>query len=236
MKRFIASTNHAIAGIIHAFKTETNMRIHFCCALLAIGAGILTYITRFEMMMLCLTITFVIVAELFNTAIEAVVDMITQQYHELARIAKNVAAGGVLMAALNSLIIGYLVFYRKLRNYSFMPQNSVLNLTPHNAFLCLIVVGILVVIVKSYSTKKKGTYFQGGMPSGHTALAFSLFVSIAILGKDTTITAFSCILALIVAESRIETNVHTIIEVIVGALMGMFITVILFSVSNLLAV
>ena len=75
MMRFIGSTNHAIAGIVHAFKNEGNMRIHFICALLAVGAGILTYVTRFEMMMLSITITFVIVAELFNTAIEAVVNM-----------------------------------------------------------------------------------------------------------------------------------------------------------------
>ena len=234
MKRFIGSTNHAIAGIVHAFKNEGNMRIHFICALLAVGAGILTYVTRFEMMMLSITITFVIVAELFNTAIEAVVDMITKQYHEYARIAKNVGAGAVLMAALNSLVVGYLIFYRKLQNYTFIPQESFINLPAHTTFLCLIVVGILVIILKSYSTKKKGTYFQGGMPSGHTALAFSLFMSIALLGKDAVVTTFSCILAMLVAESRIETNVHTVTKVLVGALMGMLITVVLFELSSLL--
>ena len=236
MKRFIGSTNHAIAGIVHAFRNEGNMRIHFVCALLAIGAGILTYVTRFEMMMLSVTITFVIVAELVNTAIEAVVDLITQQYHELARVAKNVAAGAVLMSALNALVVGYLVFYRKIRNYDFVPREYFLNLPAHTTFLCLVVVGILVIIFKSYSTKKKGTYFQGGMPSGHTALAFSMFMSIALLGKDTTVTVFSCIMAMLVAESRIETNIHTVSEVCIGALMGMLVTLILFEISNLLLI
>lgn len=236
MKRFIGSTNHAIAGIVHAFKNEGNMRIHFVCALLAIAAGVLTYVTRFEMMMLSVTITFVIVAELFNTAIEAVVDMITQQFHELARVAKNVAAGAVLMAAANSLVVGYLVFYRKIVNYSFVPKESFINLPAHTTFLSLIVVGILVIVFKSVSTKKKGTYFQGGMPSGHTALAFSMFMAIALLGKDTVVTTFSCIMAMLVAESRIETNIHTLSEVCVGALMGMLITVILFELSNLLLI
>lgn len=212
------------------------MRIHFVCALLAIAAGVLTYVTRFEMMMLSVTITFVIVAELFNTAIEAVVDMITQQFHELARVAKNVAAGAVLMAAANSLVVGYLVFYRKIVNYSFVPKESFINLPAHTTFLSLIVVGILVIVFKSVSTKKKGTYFQGGMPSGHTALAFSMFMAIALLGKDTVVTTFSCIMAMLVAESRIETNIHTLSEVCVGALMGMLITVILFELSNLLLI
>lgn len=72
------------------------------------------------------------------------------------------------------------------------------------------------------------------MPSGHTALAFSLFMSIALLGKDAVVTTFSCILAMLVAESRIETNVHTVTEVLVGALMGMLITVVLFELSSLL--
>lgn len=72
------------------------------------------------------------------------------------------------------------------------------------------------------------------MPSGHTALAFSLFTSIALVGRDPVVTSFSAIMAVIVAESRLETNVHTFKEVAFGALLGILITVILFQLANLL--
>ena len=61
-------------------------------------------------------------------------------------------------------------------------------------------------------------------------------MSIALLGKDTTVTVFSCIMAMLVAESRIETNIHTVSEVCIGALMGMLVTLILFEISNLLLI
>lgn len=235
--RFITSTNHAFAGIVHAFRTEHNMRIHAVMAVLAVLAGVLTYVTRFEMIALCITITFVFLAEMLNTAVEAVVDLVTnKKYHELARVAKNVAAGAVLIAALNSLVVGYLIFYRKLQNYAFVAADTILNLPAHITFASLLVVGLAVIALKARSIKWRGTYVQGGMPSGHTALAFSLFTAMAIVGRDAVTTSFSAIMAVIVAESRLETNVHTFSEVAVGAAIGIFLTVILFEISSMLVV
>lgn len=232
--KFINSVNHAFAGIVHAFRTEGNMRFHIIAAILTVIAAVLTYSTRYEMIALSITITFVFFAEMINTAVEAVVDLVTEKYHELAKIAKNVAAGAVLIAALNALVVGYLVFYRKLNNFSFTPSVNLLNLPAHLTFASLVVVGLLVIIIKARSTKRRGSYIHGGMPSGHTALAFSLFAAMAILSRDVVVTSFSLIMAMIVAESRLETNVHTFTEVAVGALLGLLITVILFQVSNLL--
>lgn len=234
MKRFINSVNHAFEGIVHTFKSEGNMRIHFVLALLTILAAVLTYSTRFEMIALSITIAFVIFAEMINTAIEAVVDLVTDKYHEMAKIAKNVAAGAVLITALNALVVGYLVFYRKINAYAFVSLNYVTNLPAHLTFAALVVVGLVVIIIKAKSTKKRGSYIHGGMPSGHTALAFSLFTAMSLVGKDPIITMFSVIMALIVAESRMETNVHTFSEVVVGALLGILITVILFQISKIL--
>lgn len=234
MKRFINSVNHAFEGIVHAFKSEGNMRIHIVVALLVIIAAVLTYSTRFEMIALSITIAFVLFAEMLNTAVEAVVDLVTDQYHEMAKIAKNVAAGAVLIAALNSLVVGYLVFYRKIDAYPFVSLSYMTNLPAHVTFAALVAVGLLVIIIKAKSVKKRGSYIHGGMPSGHTALAFSLFTAMSFVGKDPIIMMFSLIMALIVAESRMETNVHTFTEVAVGALLGIVITVILFQISSLL--
>ncbi len=235
MKRFITSVNHALAGIVHAFKTQKNMRIHAIVAILTITAALLTYITRFEMMVLALTITFVFFTEMINTAIESVVDLVTDKYHEMAKIAKNVAAGAVLLAAVNAVVVGYLVFYRKLDGFSFVSLSYLTKLPSHIMFSALVVVALVVIMLKARSQKKRGgTYVQGGMPSGHTALAFSLFTSIALIGRDGATTAFALIMAIIVAESRFETNVHTLTEVTVGALLGVLITVIIYSAAQLL--
>ena len=234
MKRFINSVNHAFEGIILAFKSQGNMRIHVVVALLTVLAAILTYSTRFEMIALSITITFVFLAEMLNTAVEAVVDLVTNQYHELAKVAKNVAAGAVLIAALNALVVGYLIFYRKINNYSFVSLDYMVHLPAHLTFGCLVVVGLVVIILKARSVKKRGSYIHGGMPSGHTALAFSLFAAMSLVGKDPVVTSFSAILALIVAESRLETNIHNFTEVAVGALLGILLTVIIFQISNML--
>ena len=235
MKRFIKSTNHALAGLVHAFKSEGNMRIHFVAAIFAVVAGVLTSITRFEMMALCITISFVIFAELMNTAVEAIVDLITSKFNENAKIAKNVAAGAVLIAALNALVVGYLIFYRKIKTYTFIARSAIVNAPMHITFACIAVVALIVIALKAYTMKRrKGTYVQGGMPSGHSALAFSICTAIAIMSGDIVVSTFAVVLALIVAESRLETNVHTFTEVIVGALIGVFSTVILFEISELI--
>ncbi len=235
MKRFISSVNHALAGIVHAFKSEKNMRIHAIVAILTIIAALLTYITRFEMMVLALTITFVFFTEMINTAIESVVDLVTDRYHEMAKVAKNVAAGAVLLAAVNAVVIGYLIFYRKISDFSFVSLSYLTKLPSHITFSALLIVGLTVILIKARSQKKRGgTYVQGGMPSGHTALAFSLFASIALIGRDEVTTSFSFIMAVIVAESRLETNVHTLTEVAVGAFLGVLITVIIYSAAQLL--
>lgn len=232
--KFINSFNHAFDGVVHTFRTQRNMKIHFITAVLVIIAALVTYITRFEMIALSISITFVFFAEMVNTAVEATVDLVTKKYHPLAKIAKNVAAGAVLMAALNALVVGYLIFYRKLYNFSVVSLDYLTNLPAHITFVAVFLVCIVVIAIKAKSMKKsRGTYLQGGMPSGHTALAFSLFTSIAITSRDPVATSFSGIMAIIVAESRLETKVHTFTEVAVGALIGILVTIIIFQVSQM---
>ena len=102
---------YAISGILYAFKTQRNIKIHFMVAILIIIISFLLKLNTIELLIVFLTIAMVLTAEMINTAIEAVVDMFTQEYHPLARVAKNVAAGAVLISALNAVIVGYLIFY-----------------------------------------------------------------------------------------------------------------------------
>lgn len=97
-------------GVVYAIAQERNMKIHLTAALGAVLVGVWLGLTRLEWGMLLLTIFFVLVAEVINTAVEKTVDMITTNYHPLARVAKNVAAGAVLLSAINAVIIGLLIF------------------------------------------------------------------------------------------------------------------------------
>ncbi|WP_054956658.1 diacylglycerol kinase family protein [Paenibacillus dakarensis] len=108
---FRSAFTFAVQGIIHAFKAERNMKIHTAAAIMVIIAGMLFGLTPMRWMFLALAITLVISAELLNTAVEAVVDLVSPDEHPLARIAKDTAAGAVLITALFAVIVGVVVFY-----------------------------------------------------------------------------------------------------------------------------
>lgn len=110
MRNLIRSFRYAFAGVLYCLRTQPNMRIH---GLAAMFAAILAWrmgLSRVELVLLALAIAAVLVAEMFNTAIEAVVDLISPQFHPLAKIAKDVAAGAVLLTAIASLAVGYILF------------------------------------------------------------------------------------------------------------------------------
>lgn len=104
------SVKDAIRGIFHVLCSERNMRIHMVAGLAVIVLAGVFQVPRLEMLILLLTIGMMFVAELFNTAFEQVVNLITEEYHPLAGIVKNIAAGAVLVAALTALCVGYIVF------------------------------------------------------------------------------------------------------------------------------
>ncbi len=113
---FLQSFVYAFAGVKHTVRTQRNMRVHLTLALLAIAAGIWLHITPVEFAMVFVAITNVVIAEMFNTVAEACVDLATREYNPLAKIAKDVAAGAVLMNAGLSVIIGLFVFGPHLLN------------------------------------------------------------------------------------------------------------------------
>ena len=114
----IEAFNVAIQGILYTFKYERNMKIHYFIAFLVLIISLRFDLSKLEMMILILSISLVIIAEMFNTAIENTVDLVTDKYHNLAKIAKDVAAGGVLISALNAVAVGYLIFYDKFSDLS----------------------------------------------------------------------------------------------------------------------
>jgi diacylglycerol kinase (ATP) len=109
-RNFWESLGFATDGILYSIRTQRNIRIHSVFALGIVFAAILFHVSRQELLILVLTIVLVITLEIINTAVEAVVDLYTEEYLPLARIAKNVAAGAVLLASLGAIVIGGIIF------------------------------------------------------------------------------------------------------------------------------
>ncbi len=107
---FLRSFVYAWSGLWHAMRTQRNARIHAVLGTLAVILGLVLHISPVEFAMVFVAITGVFISEMFNTVAEACVDLSTHEYHPLARIAKDVAAGAVLLNAMLSVVIGCLIF------------------------------------------------------------------------------------------------------------------------------
>ena len=116
-KKLINSFKYAIEGIVSSFKTERNMKIHIFIMILVIIAGIILKISALDWIILVIMFALVISAELFNTTFETVVDMITKERNEKAKLANDIAAGAVLVLAIGSIIVGLIIFIPKILNF-----------------------------------------------------------------------------------------------------------------------
>lgn len=230
-KKIVDSFNYAIEGIIYAVRTQRNMRIHMIGTLIVLAACFFYKLTKSEILILTLSITLVIFGELINTAIESTIDIISNHYHPLAKIAKNTAAGAVLVAAINAVFVGYIIFWDKLSKITFEGINKIKNTNSYMVFLILIILCIITIIIKA--NFGEGTPLRGGMPSGHSAIGFSIATIISLLTVNPAVMLLSYILALIIAQSRVDSNVHSVLEVFMGALFGVFLTILIFRILNL---
>jgi diacylglycerol kinase len=106
---FWQSVRHAWDGCVFVWRTQRNARIHFLLAAATAGMAIWLQLEPIRCAVLAMTIGAVIAGEFFNTAVEAVVDLLSPQYHERAKIAKDVAAGAVLMLGVMSIVVGLLI-------------------------------------------------------------------------------------------------------------------------------
>ncbi len=223
--RFIDSVNCAIEGIIHAAKTQKQMRYHFLAALLVLLAVLFLKVSALEFTLLTVSICFVLFAELINTAVEALVDLVSPGYHPLAKVAKDVAAGGVLVAAFGAVVMGYLI----LSKYIFPAYRGVLGMmgppSEMAALVALLVVVIAVVILKAVSGK--GTPLEGGGASGHAAVAFAIATIVTLNTQDPITSILTITLAAMVSHSRLLLRYHTVREVVLGAAAGIGITLVI---------
>lgn len=225
----IKAFNSAIEGILYTFKFERNMKIHYLLATIVFIASLFFDLSKVEMLLLIFAISLVVISEMFNTAIEKTIDMITDEYNVFAKIAKDVAAGGVLIATLNSVVVGYILFYDKLNEISESLLYTIRESQMHVTLICIVLVLIAVVVVKTVTST--GTPLKGGMPSGHAALAFATATAITFMGEQVVSSTLAYLMAVLVAQSRIEGKIHTFWETVAGALLGTLIAILVFQIN-----
>jgi diacylglycerol kinase (ATP) len=227
------SFNYAFEGIIHVLRTQRNMRIHFAVAFVVLIAALIVHVTKMELIALLISVTFVLIAEMLNTAVEAAIDIATTSFDPMAKLAKDIAAGAVLIAAANALMVGYLVFAGKVADRSANLLERIRDAPAELTLVALVLTIILVIATKAYTGR--GTPLRGGVPSGHAALAFAGWMAATyVAGADHRflISSIALIMALLVAQTRVESGVHSALEVTYGALVGSLAALVVFQVFS----
>jgi diacylglycerol kinase (ATP) len=225
--KLVESFTCAIEGVFYVLKTQRNMRIHFGAAALIIVAALVLNISRMELLLICIAIFFVLFAEMVNTAAELTIDLISDTYHPLARLVKDIGAGAVMISSVNAIVIGYLVFAHYIERPVLIGVDSLKNIPVHMTFLAFLIVIVISVILKI--TSHRGTPLRGGMPSTHSAVAFSAAMIITLLAPSSfLVIMLSYFLALMVVQGRIAAGIHSFSEVTLGALLGSVVTLMLY--------
>ena len=220
----LSGFKHAQDGVWHCFRTQRHMRFHFFTLVAVLLSGLLLNLDNRDMLVLLFAITLVIVAEMFNTAIEAAVDMVTENYHPVAKLAKDVAAGAVLIAAMNAVIAGVLIFFGQKRLTQI--QERALTATAPDVTR-VVIIGILLltlIVIISKLLSDTGSPWHGGIISGHSAIGFLLAMTIYFTSRNTMVAFLAILLAVLVAQSRVEAGVHSLQEVVLGAVLAILLT------------
>ncbi|MGI9050652.1 MAG: diacylglycerol kinase [Rubrobacteraceae bacterium] len=224
------SFNHAYNGLIFAVRTQRNMRIHVLIATVVLALSLLVGVSAVELAILVLVIMLVFIAELFNTAMEFAVDLATSEYHPLAKLAKDVSAGAVLVTSVGAVLVGYLILANNLGPLSLDTLERVRRWPGHLTLVALILVTMVVLAGKALTRSPNS--FAGGMPSGHAAVSFAGWVAASFIAAENRhgglVSLITLLMALLVCQSRVESGTHTVYQVVVGAVIGILITLTVF--------
>ena len=233
-KNFLDAWKNAINGIIYATTTQGNIKKQLIIAVLVVIISLFFELSKAEFLIFMFTIILIIFAEMVNTAIETVVDLYTDLYHPKAKIAKDVAAGGVVITTINAIIVAYFLFFDKISNIGLQFIQNIANSPVHLAFTAIIIViiGILSLIAMATTNKHK-LLNKRFMPSGFSALAFAANTIIWLVTDNIVVLTLSLVLAISVAVSRLESKVHKLSEVIFSSCVGIIIVLVIYGLAKI---
>jgi diacylglycerol kinase (ATP) len=225
----IESFNYAIEGVVHVLRTQRNMRIHFALAVVVLVLAAAVGVSKIELIVLLISIAFVLIAEMINTAIEGAIDAATTSFDPMAKLAKDIAAGAVLIASVSAVAVAYLVFAGKAADKTARVLDKLRNAPAEITVIALVLTVLIVIATKAWSGR--GTPLRGGLPSGHAAIAFAGWMAATYVVGDShrfLVSALTFIMALLVAQTRVESGVHSALEVVYGGALGALVTLSVF--------
>lgn len=224
-KTFFSATKNALNGIIHAFKTEKNLRNDYIIGALVLFVSLFFDFTRTELVCLVLTIGFVIFAEMINSTVEYIVNLVKTEYDLNAKAAKDIAAGGVLIASLISVIVAYLLFVDKIGQATTALLTAVLSSKAHMLVTILFVVTILIVILKGIFSKDKDNNYVKAFPSARVTISFALSTYLFVITKNLIVGGVAIALSIMVSSIKRENDKTTMMQVIFSALIGILLVI-----------
>ena len=233
---FFEAWGNATNGIIYSATTQRNIRIQLVLAVIVMVLSLFYGLNTAEFLCLLFAVFMVIFAELINTAIETVVDLFVDVYHPKAKISEDVAAGAVVLAACNALVVGYFIFFKEenLKAISDSIFNNMVKSPMHLAFVAIMLVVIAVISMKAGCSKKteRGELVKEGfVPSGQSAIAFAALTAIWLNSKDIVTFTLALILSILVVENRVGSNARTKAEIVFGACMGVLIVLLIYGLT-----
>jgi diacylglycerol kinase (ATP) len=226
----IDSFNYAFQGVIHAVRTQRNMRIHLLIAVAVLVAAVALGVSEMELIALIIVIAFVLIAEMINSAVETAIDVSTTSFDPMAKLAKDMAAGAVLISTITAVAVGFLIFSDRIANPGTHLVDRIKDAPRYMTLVALMVTILLVIATKALT--RRGTPLRGGLPSGHSAVAFAGWMAVTYVVNDHRflISTLAFVMALLVAQTRIEAGFHSALEVAYGAVIGALVTLALFQV------
>ncbi len=229
---FIDAWKNAFNGIIYATTTQGNIKKQLIIAVVVVIVSLFFNLNRAEFLCFLFTIVLILFAEMVNTAIETVVDLYVDVYHPKAKIAKDVAAGGVVITTINALIVAYFLFFDKIADIGLAFIENITNTPSHLAFsvMIIVIIAVLALIAYAKTNKHKGLNAKF-VPSGHATIGFAANAIIWLLTDNFIVLILSLIMSILLAESRCAAKEHKLSEIIFSACFANAMVLILYGIS-----
>ena len=232
-QKFLKGFDYAYQGLVWAINHEKNMKFHLLILVVLLIGSLFFNLSRLEMLTLVFAVCFVLGFELLNTSIEQVVNLASGgKYSPFAKASKDISAAATFIAALNALFVAYLIFFDKFLDFYNSVFARITRRPSHLAVITLALVIVITIFLKGVFYEGHGSAFRGGFVSGHTSLAFAIATIGILLVEEPLVRLMFLGLAAIVAESRYEADIHSIPEIIRGAILGASMAMAIFGIFS----
>ncbi len=213
----------AVDGILQAFATQRHLQVQFVLILLVIGGALWVRLGPLDVAVLTFAMGLVLVAEMFNSALEAWLDRQVDHYDPQVRVIKDLSAGAVLIASLAAAMVVVLVFSSNLTVREVLLHSRMHADLSISQVLTLGLIAVLLLVVAIKERTRRGSLLRGGVVSGHAALAWFVATAILVVSDQVPVQLSGVALAVLVSQSRLQAGIHRLRDIILGGLLGVLV-------------